>query len=63
MSCTTGTGKEAATLPSEFQEPNFMLNRDAGNSATFAGDTPYPGDYKLLPKNRVGHCQCRDTVR
>ena len=25
-----------------------MLNWDPGNSATFAGDTPYPDDYKAL---------------
>ena len=63
MACNTGSGKEAAETLAEMHEPNFMLNWDPGNSATFAGDMPYPDDYKLLPKNRIGHCHCKDTIR
>jgi L-ribulose-5-phosphate 3-epimerase len=63
MACNTGSGKEAAAVLGEIREPNFMLNWDPGNSATFAGDTPYPDDYKLLPKERIGHCHCKDTIR
>src|SRR5580698_2393989 len=63
MACNTGSGKEAAAVLGEIHEPNFMLNWDPGNSATFAGDTPYPDDYKLLPKERIGHCHCKDTIR
>ena len=61
--CNTATGPEAAELLKEIREPNFMLNWDPGNSATFAGDTPYPDDYKMLPKHRIGHCHCKDTLR
>ena len=63
MSCNTGSGKEAAQTLAEIREPNFMLNWDPGNSATFAGDVPYPDDYELLPKHRIGHCHCKDTIR
>jgi len=63
MACNTGSGKEAAETLSQIHEPNFMLNWDPGNSATFAGDTPYPDDYNLLPKHRIGHCHCKDTIR
>jgi L-ribulose-5-phosphate 3-epimerase len=63
MDCNTGTGKEAAQTLSEIQEPNFMLNWDPGNSATFPGDVPYPDDYNLLPRHRIGHCHCKDTIR
>jgi sugar phosphate isomerase/epimerase len=63
MACNTGSGKEAAAVLSQIHEPNFMLNWDPGNSATFAGDTPYPDDYNLLPKHRIGHCHCKDTIR
>jgi L-ribulose-5-phosphate 3-epimerase len=63
MSCNTGTGKEAAETLGQIREPNFMLNWDPGNSATFAGDTPYPDDYDLLPKQRIGHCHAKDTIR
>ncbi len=63
MACNTGSGKEAAAVLQEIREPNFMLNWDPGNSATFPGDTPYPDDYDLLPKDRIGHCHCKDTIR
>ena len=63
MDCNTGSGKEAAQTLAEIREPNFLLNWDPGNSATFAGDVPYPNDYDLLPKNRIGHCHCKDTIR
>jgi len=63
MACNTGSGKEAAATLAEVQEPNFMLNWDPGNSATFPGDVPYPDDYNNLPKHRIGHCHCKDTIR
>jgi L-ribulose-5-phosphate 3-epimerase len=61
--CNTGSGREAAETLAAIEEPNFMLNWDPGNSATFAGDVPYPDDYKLLPNRRIGHCHCKDTIR
>ena len=63
MACNTGSGPEAIAVLKAVREPNFMLNWDPGNSATFAGDTPYPDDYNHLPKNRIGHCHCKDTIR
>jgi sugar phosphate isomerase/epimerase len=39
-----------------------MLNWDPGNAAAI-GDTPYPAGYQLLPKDRIGHCHCKDVVR
>jgi sugar phosphate isomerase/epimerase len=63
MACNTGSGPEAAAVLKEIREPNFMLNWDPGNSATFPGDVPYPDDYNNLPKNRIGHCHCKDTIR
>ncbi|MDE3149109.1 MAG: sugar phosphate isomerase/epimerase [Acidobacteriota bacterium] len=63
MDCNTGTGPEAVETLKAVPEPNFMLNWDPGNSATFPGDVPYPDDYNRLPKNRIGHCHCKDTIR
>ena len=63
MSCNTGSGKEAARTLAAVTEPNFMLNWDPGNSATFPNDTPYPDDYDQLPHNRIGHCHCKDVTR
>ena len=63
MACNTGSGKEAIATMKAIREPNFMLNWDPGNSATFADDVPYPDDYNQLPKDRIGHCHCKDTIR
>jgi L-ribulose-5-phosphate 3-epimerase len=63
MSCNTATGEEAARTLAAVTETNFMLNWDPGNAATFADNTPYPNGYNLLPKNRIGHCHCKDVKR
>jgi len=60
--CNTATGAEAAQLLNQISAPNFMLNWDAGNAAA-RGETPYPDGYNLLPKNRIGHCHCKDVAK
>jgi L-ribulose-5-phosphate 3-epimerase len=62
MSCNTATGAEAARTLGAITNSNFMLNWDPGNAGA-AGETPYPNGYDLLPKNRIGHCHCKDVVR
>jgi sugar phosphate isomerase/epimerase len=62
MSCNTATGEEAAAVLKEIPNKNFMLNWDPGNAAAL-GSTPYPDGYRLLPKERIGHCHCKDVVR
>lgn len=62
MSCNTATGKEAAATLAAIPNRNFMLNWDPGNAAAL-GSTPYPDGYDLLPKDRIGHCHCKDVVR
>lgn len=62
MSCNTATGAEAARTLAEIPAKNFMLNWDPGNAAA-AGETPYPDGYDLLPKERIGHCHCKDVIR
>jgi sugar phosphate isomerase/epimerase len=61
MSCNTATGEESAALLKAIPNKNFMLNWDPGNAAA-SGTTPYPTGYELLPKDRVGHCHCKDVV-
>lgn len=63
MSCNTATGAEAAATLAAVTEPNFMLNWDPGNAATFPGSEPYPKGYALLPKARIGHCHAKNVVR
>lgn len=62
MSCNTATGEESAAVLKAIPNRNFMLNWDPGNAAAI-GSTPYPDGYKLLPKDRIGHCHCKDVVR
>jgi len=61
MSCNTATGEEAAAVLKAIPNKNFMLNWDPGNAAAI-GSTPYPTGYQLLPKDRIGHCHCKDVV-
>ena len=60
--CNTATGAEAAKVLQAVQSPSLMLNWDPGNAATL-GETPYPDGYQLLPKDRIGHCHCKDAVK
>ncbi len=60
--CNTATGAEAAQTLRAVQSKAFMLNWDPGNAAA-QGETAYPDGYKLLPKERIGHCHCKDTVK
>jgi sugar phosphate isomerase/epimerase len=60
--CNTATGAEAAKVLGAVPSRSFMLNWDPGNAATL-GETPYPDGYNLLPKDRIGHCHCKDAVK
>lgn len=61
-SCNTATGAEATKVLAAVPTPSFMLNWDPGNAAA-SGETPYPDGYRLLPKERIGHCHCKDVVK
>jgi hypothetical protein len=39
-----------------------MLNWDPCNAAEL-GEKPFPDGYDLLPKDRIGHCHCKDAVK
>jgi sugar phosphate isomerase/epimerase len=58
----TSTGAEAAKVLAAVDSPHFMLNWDPGNAAA-NGEKAYPDGYNLLPKERIGHCHCKDTVK
>jgi len=60
--CNTATGAEAAKVLEAVKSPSFMLNWDPGNAAA-SGEIPYPDGYNLLPKDRIGHCHCKDAVK
>ena len=60
--CNTATGAEAAKVLAAVQSQHLMLNWDPGN-ATAAGEKAFPDGYNLLPKNRIGHCHCKDAAQ
>lgn len=60
--CNTATGAEAERVLAAVKSSSFMLNWDAGNAAA-SGETPYPNGYSLLPKDRIGHCHCKDVIK
>jgi sugar phosphate isomerase/epimerase len=62
QSCNTSTAAEAVKVLNAVPSPSLMLNWDPGNAAV-SGEVPYPDGYNLLPKNRIGHCHCKDVVR
>jgi L-ribulose-5-phosphate 3-epimerase len=60
--CNTATGAEAAKTLSAVPSRFFMVNWDPGNAAML-GEKPYPDAYNLLPKDRIGHCHCKDVIK
>jgi L-ribulose-5-phosphate 3-epimerase len=60
--CNTSTAAEAAKILPALNSPALMLNWDPGNAAS-RGEVPYPNGYDLLPKNRIGHCHCKDAAK
>jgi len=61
FACNTATGAEAARTLAAIPSASLMLNWDPGNAAA-RGEAPYPNGWELLPKNRIGHCHCKDIV-
>jgi sugar phosphate isomerase/epimerase len=61
QSCNTATAPEAARTLAAV--PVLMLNWDPANAA-YAGETDaFPAGWALLPKDRIRHCHCKNTVR
>jgi len=60
--CNTATGAESAKVLSAVQSSSFMLNWDPGNAAA-SGEIAFPDGYSLLPKDRIGHCHCKDVAK
>jgi L-ribulose-5-phosphate 3-epimerase len=61
MACNTATGAESAAVLQAIPNANFMLNWDPGNAAA-RGEIAYSNGWDLLPKNRIGHCHCKDVA-
>jgi len=62
MTCNTATGAEAGKVLNAVKSQYLKLNWDPGNAAAH-GEIPYPDGYDVLPKDRIGHCHCKDAVK
>ena len=60
--CNTATAAEAVKVLDAVKTEYLMLNWDPGNAAS-RGEIPYPDGYDLLPKDRIGHCHCKDAIK
>ena len=60
--CNTATAAESVKVLEAVPSRSFMLNWDPGNAAA-SGEVAYPDGYNLLPKDRIGHCHCKDVAR
>ena len=60
--CNTATAAEAAKVLGAISSRSLMLNWDPGNAAEH-DEKPYPDGYNLLPKDRIGHCHCKDAAK
>jgi len=58
----TQTAAEADKVLEAVKSRYLMLNWDPGNAAA-SGEKAYPDGYNLLPKDRIGHCHCKDTIK
>jgi sugar phosphate isomerase/epimerase len=57
--CNVATAAESAKALNAVQHPNVKLVWDPAN-ALCAGETPFPGGYALLPKDRIIHVHTKD---
>jgi sugar phosphate isomerase/epimerase len=61
QSCNTSTAPEAARTLTAV--PPLMLNWDPANAAYAGENSVFPKGWDLLPKNRIHHVHCKNTVR
>ena len=60
--CNTATAAESVKVLAAVKSPSLMLNWDPGNAAAH-GEKAFPDGYNLLPKERIGHCHCKDVTK
>lgn len=60
--CNTGTAAEAVKVLAAVRSPYLLLNWDPGNAAS-RGEKVFPDGYESLPKERIGHCHCKDVAK
>jgi sugar phosphate isomerase/epimerase len=58
--CNTATAPEAVRLLSAV--PNLGLNWDPANAVWAGEHDAFPAGFAMLPKDRIQHCHCKNTV-
>jgi sugar phosphate isomerase/epimerase len=61
QSCNTATAPEARRTLAAV--PPLMLNWDPANAAYAGESDAFPAGWEMLPKDRIHHCHCKNTVR
>lgn len=61
--CNTATGRESGQTLSGVKSPHLMLNWDPGNAVARGEVDAWPNGFNAIPKDRIGHCHCKDAVR
>lgn len=61
--CNTATGREAARTLSAVKDPHLALNWDPGNAVMAKEFDAFPVAWKMLPKERIHHCHCKNAVK
>jgi sugar phosphate isomerase/epimerase len=60
--CNTATGREAIATLAAVPSKHFFLNWDPGNAVLFGELDAFPTVWKMLPKERIHHCHCKNVV-
>ena len=60
--CNTATGAEAGRLLAAIPDKALQITWDPGN-AQFRDESPFPGGYAAIPKDRIGHVHCKDAAK
>jgi len=61
--CNTATGREAARTLNAIHTPHLALNWDPANAVMRGELDAFPTAWEMLPKNRIHHCHCKNTVK
>ena len=61
--CNTATGPEAARTLNAVQTPHLALNWDPANAVMRGELDAFPNGWKVLPKNRIHHCHCKNAMK
>jgi sugar phosphate isomerase/epimerase len=57
--CNLGTAAETVPILNAVRHPNLKLVWDPAN-ALVSGEDPFPGGYRLIPKDRIVHVHAKD---